>query len=479
MSQSLPASLLLLALCLSWGAASASEAPDARSIRGSRLDSWNTFGPVANPPPPTAQTLPQSSESPQLLPEQKQQPSTGSPGNWWHLALVLALLVFYLGTYGVLRNRVQAESPERQRLDRFLWCWSDLYTARSCCFYNMLFSPIILLIHAVRIYLPGCLFVYARRVYWRLGGCFSAFFTDEEFPPNERSLGKVGGDSANDKSGKDKAQITWVRAMDFSRSDGAKPSHPTIFDTNMCLFQGKIEAKDILQGALGDCWLLAAMATLAEHEGSINRLFTNCEVDPRGKYHVKLFDLQEKVWKVITVDDFVPCKANSGAPDGVARGRDGMPQAMYARPNGKEIWAVILEKAMAKLCGGYDKIEAGITEWGIAAMTGGSAWRFELTASGSWERMDLVPENDPKDKRACGFRSNGEKHDNEEFFDLLRYYHRMGAVLCCGGVKPAGQDQGLIPKHAFSLLQVRTVQKLWDHDEYFRFVQVRNPWGTG
>lgn len=67
-----------------------------------------------------------------------------------------------------------------------------------------------------------------------------------------------------------------------------------------------------------------------------------------------------------------------------------------------------------------------------------------------------------------------EKHDDEDFFQLLRHYHRQGAVLCCGGVQEAGQKQGLVQKHAFSLLQVRAVPLNWHSNEYFRMV----PWST-
>lgn len=72
------------------------------------------------------------------------------------------------------------------------------------------------------------------------------------------------------------------------------------------------------------------------------------------------------------------------------------------------------------------------------------------------------------------FVTQDEKHDDEDFFQLLRHYHRQGAVLCCGGVQEAGQKQGLVQKHAFSLLQVRAVPLNWHSNEYFRMV----PWST-
>ena len=89
------------------------------------------------------------------------------------------------------------------------------------------------------------------------------------------------------------------------------------------------------------------------------------------------------------MDDHVPCERDSREADGVRRGADGMPEAQYARPYGREIWAMILEKAFAKLCGGYAAIEAGITEWGIVCLTGGEAWRYELAKGGLWRRSDM------------------------------------------------------------------------------------------
>mmetsp|Transcript_54236 Transcript_54236/g.117263 ORF Transcript_54236/g.117263 Transcript_54236/m.117263 type:complete len:609 (+) Transcript_54236:56-1882(+) len=413
-------------------------------------------------------------------------PAAGESGDSSALILWLVLfLVLYGGLYaGICYKFRDPKSPQRRSADYFLCCWRDLYHAKAFWLYNVIFSPVLLVIHAFRIYVVTCVHIYWIRLVWLVMGTCSKFYCDDEFPPNARSLGAVGGDSAHESEGKSDSEVIWVRAMDLTREDISDlPKHPKLHDTDMCLFEGEIQAADILQGALGDCWLLAAMATVSEHHGAISRLFVTREIDPAGKYELRIFDPQEERWRIITVDDYLPCKRDPRSKDGVARGRDGYPEVLYAKPHDREVWAVILEKAIAKLCGSYQAIEAGITEWGIMCLTGGKAWRYEAKkaqdGATEWSRVNLVCFPDPKDKRTCGFREANESHDEAHFFELLRHYHRNGAVLCCGGVTDEGVAQGLVQKHAFSLLQIRSVRSSPTTREYYRFVQVRNPWGTG
>lgn len=48
---------------------------------------------------------------------------------------------------------------------------------------------------------------------------------------------------------------------------------------------------------------------------------------------MRLFDVTMNEWRIITVDDNIPT-------------RGGKP--LFAKPNGKELWVVLLEKAFAK-----------------------------------------------------------------------------------------------------------------------------------
>ena len=114
------------------------------------------------------------------------------------------------------------------------------------------------------------------------------------------------------------------------------------------------------QGELGDCWLLSAISVLAEKKGQIQQIFLDHTQSHWGKYRLKLWQGLEKKFVVITVDDMVPCK-------------DGRP--IFTKPKGNEMWVLLLEKAFAKLLGGYSKLEGGMPLFALEAMTVRAGWR--------------------------------------------------------------------------------------------------------
>jgi len=276
-------------------------------------------------------------------------------------------------------------------------------------------------------------------------------FTDKQFKPDIKSLGDIGGDSANKESGKTDADVEWLRVGKITKSG------------KMQLFGDTVDARDICQGALGDCWLLAAMACLAEHHGAIHAIFRSKERDPRGKYKLRLYDGVEKEWHNIVIDDYIPCNAKAWAKDQTIK-------PLFTQPNGNELWAVLLEKAFAKFCGSYANLEGGSTIWALRAMTGDHARWFEQDKERkTWLRKDLVNKKDPKDRRAHGLRVQDEKIDHDMMFEILQKYDKLNSVLCASGA--SGED-GLVEGHAYSILQVKKVKKI-------RLIQIRNPWGSG
>lgn len=75
------------------------------------------------------------------------------------------------------------------------------------------------------------------------------------------------------------------------------------------LFDGKIEPKDVIQGSLGDCYFLSALAALAEDESRIRTIFGNQTFSPNGIYKVVL--RIDGVIQEIIVDDFIPVNKRS------------------------------------------------------------------------------------------------------------------------------------------------------------------------
>jgi len=67
-------------------------------------------------------------------------------------------------------------------------------------------------------------------------------------------------------------------------------------------------AEDLVQGKVGDCWFLSALAVVAEREDLIGRLIGSSSTNSSNNYgviEVTLF--VDGYWKKVIIDDFLPC----------------------------------------------------------------------------------------------------------------------------------------------------------------------------
>jgi hypothetical protein len=278
------------------------------------------------------------------------------------------------------------------------------------------------------------------------------------------------------------------------------------------LFEGVIEPADLCQGAVGDCWLVAAFACAAEYPDAIRNLFVTKEYNPRGKYRVRIYDPIREKFVSVDVDDRIPCQKGTKVP-------------RFMQPHGSELWAIILEKAYAKFCGSYADLDGGFVLWGWHSMTGDNVFQMSRNDDGSWLREDMVAIQDKTDKRACGFRKTKELYTEENLWTLLKKYDKQKALLSASigkvdydNVKKSKKKdkkskkssssksnskghglngeqmlerEGLVAGHAYSIIQAKEIinaptlgigaVKINAHlgaVEKFRLVQLRNPWGT-
>ena len=194
------------------------------------------------------------------------------------------------------------------------------------CTINSIGCPFVMLYHSVILYLVACFSVYCETLCCKVCSticCDCWRFTDQDFPPNHDSLGdcergyKRGAPPpppaccSPTEFREVGSEVEWRRVIDLNWGNDLaknKIGHPLMIADG-------VEPSDIKQGSLGNCWLLAALACLADHKGKITRALVSKVYNPRGRYTFRLADIQAGPGKFmeVTVDDFIPTM-NDGDP---------------------------------------------------------------------------------------------------------------------------------------------------------------------
>lgn len=149
---------------------------------------------------------------------------------------------------------------------------------------------------------------------------------------------------------------------------------------------------------------------------------------------------------------------------------------------------MLMEKAFAKFMGSYAKLEGGQVLWALHVITGDDVIKFDReeadTSNGKqaqWKGLEMRPAPTDDNRRKCKFFYIRDKVlSDDQFFDLLITYHGSGCVLGAGTKgkdttrtdgRPASDDGGIVPGHAYTILDVRDVGG-------FKLLNLRNPWGS-
>lgn len=265
---------------------------------------------------------------------------------------------------------------------------------------------------------------------------------DPEFPPTEKSLGSKTAS---------RVQVQWRTPSQISRS--AK-----MFDT--------VEPADARQGALGDCWLISSLAAVAEFPGVVAWMFETKEINAEGKYTMRIYEPDDKEWKMITVDENLPCNPNKGPA--------------FAQSVAGEMWVPLIEKAYAKYVGSYDKLSGGWPALALEAMTGSKSelYNFKDGKATGLNFGKLTVKKASCLEGGASIFSNGTSMSFADFWPKLKEFDASNFLmtLASPGKDVYSEDQGpkddfgIVGGHAYTLVGVKEVGN-------FRLCNIRNPWG--
>ncbi|XP_006871514.1 PREDICTED: calpain-12 [Chrysochloris asiatica] len=241
-------------------------------------------------------------------------------------------------------------------------------------------------------------------------------FRDPYFLAGPDALGydQLGPDSEKAKG------VEWKRPQEFC-------SEPQFICEDM-------SRTDVCQGSLGNCWFLAAAASLTLYPRLLYRVVPtgqSFQDGYAGVFHFQLWQFGH--WVDVVVDDRLPV-------------RDG--KLMFVRSKQRnEFWAPLLEKAYAKLHGSYEVMRGGHMNEAFVDFTGGIGEVIYL------------------------------RKDTPGLFFALRQALAKESLVGATALSDRGEyltDDGLVKGHAYSVTGVHKVSLGFTK---VRLLRLRNPWG--
>mmetsp|Transcript_10206 Transcript_10206/g.32184 ORF Transcript_10206/g.32184 Transcript_10206/m.32184 type:complete len:495 (-) Transcript_10206:70-1554(-) len=311
---------------------------------------------------------------------------------------------------------------------------------------------------------------------FKVEGYSCHLFTPELTPADEDSDPEEGESSGEDENGlysSSSLPEAYTNMTGFRRPGRGQG----LLDNQQITLFRSIDASDILQGGLGDCWLLSAFAAMAEYPNALLSLFKERSATDNGEYEITLFNFLQGQYQTLRLDDRLPYIQGVGGC-----------QCAYVKPTAAgEIWTCLLEKAFATMFdNSYKTISGGVSTTAFAALCGvggdklayisrqsDAGWVLDQPVLDSWR--PYANDNFQPGTWPDGTPGNQPKPDLE-LHAMLCQWDQNNYIMCAN--TQAGSDaefstQGIVQGHAYTLIGAR--REIGEIRA--NLVQVRNPWG--
>jgi len=263
-------------------------------------------------------------------------------------------------------------------------------------------------------------------------------FTDDSFIPGPRLL-------TNLPNNIQQRVVKWLRPSQLAWSHGTRP---TLFPRDH-----PPRPSDIVQGCLGNCWLVSALAVLTQQPLLLEKIFKCRTLSVEKSKQIGLYHLTfylKGARHGVIIDDILPCNQRK--------------KFVFTQLKRGQLWAPLIEKALAKQLYGYSSLTGGHVIDGLRCLTGCACEDVYLQAPQNQSALPL---------------------DSNLLWARLDSYASLGFPMGAS-CSPEWTDQataerysqelGLQTSHCYSLLTTKTIND--SRGRSVRLVQLRNPWGS-
>ena len=248
-------------------------------------------------------------------------------------------------------------------------------------------------------------------------------FTDNLFQPNESSL--LGLDT----KGKYPHEIEMERNEIIPSEIEWKRSKKILFEPH--LFEGEISIKNISTGIIINSYFISAVEALCKYPFLIEKIFITKEYNEDNCFFELLLFIDGE-YQIIYLDDYFPCIKGTSVP-------------YFTKSTSFDLWFMLLEKAWAKVKGGYGNILVGNPSEVFRFLTG-----------------------------FCTEQIDNKSIERNNFSDVLKNSFDSKEIICFSSKKEVDVENfGLIKDHNYVLLNIIEIKD--NNNQIIFLCKLKNP----